>query len=94
MKVLNATGHLISGLPKLLFQNEAKCEAIDMKMNFILMQINLITALCLVLKVRPFGVGNGLFESYLARFLRVPENKAGNRGTLQCIFFFKNIKHS
>ena len=34
MKVLNATGHLISGLPKLLFQNEAKCEAIDMKMIF------------------------------------------------------------
>ena len=53
------------------------------------MQINLITALRLVLKVRPFGVGNGLFESYLARFFRVPENQAGNRGTLQCIFSLK-----
>ena len=53
------------------------------------MQINLITALRLVLKVRPFGVGNGLFESYLARFFRVPENQAGNREHYNVFFSLK-----
>ena len=38
----------------LFFQSEAKCEAIEMKMTFILIQIKLIFT-SLVLKVRLFG---------------------------------------
>ena len=55
--------------PKPLFHNEAKCEAIDMKiLFFILMQIKLVFTrkvlhLSLIFKVRVLELRNGLLET-------------------------------
>ena len=60
--------------PKPLFHNEAKCEAIDMKiLFFILMQIKLIFALGLVLKARAL-----LCMSLLCSWLRNRRNDKTN----------------